>query len=90
MIDMLMWDNQVFLLLVAEMALFMLLVIPLPFSLRRRIFTYVIANGNRGRGERGLVRPASYNLGKGRCMLANTVKLASSPRIHSWQNYNTV
>lgn len=33
--------TQVFLLLVAEMALFMLLVIPLPFTLRRKIFTYV-------------------------------------------------
>ncbi|RYP44366.1 hypothetical protein DL768_009168 [Monosporascus sp. mg162] len=34
----------VFLLLVAEMALFMLLVIPLPFSLRRRIFTFISEN----------------------------------------------
>jgi hypothetical protein len=30
----------VFLLLVAEMTLFMLLIIPLPFTLRRRMFTY--------------------------------------------------
>ena len=41
MIDVLTVDDQVFLLLVTEMAVFMLLVIPLPFSLRRRIFTYV-------------------------------------------------
>lgn len=34
----------VFLLLVAEMALFMLLVVPLPFSLRRRIFTFISEN----------------------------------------------
>jgi hypothetical protein len=33
--------DQVFLLLVTEMALFMLLVIPMPFTIRRRIFTYV-------------------------------------------------
>ncbi|KAI1179102.1 B-cell receptor-associated protein 31-like-domain-containing protein [Nemania sp. FL0916] len=31
----------VFLLLVAEMALFMLLVIPMPFAVKRRMFTYV-------------------------------------------------
>ena len=29
----------VFLLLVAEMALFMLLIVPLPFTLRRKMFT---------------------------------------------------
>lgn len=34
----------VFLLLVTEMAVFMLLVIPLPFSLRRRIFTFISEN----------------------------------------------
>ncbi|KAM0808221.1 hypothetical protein AB5N19_08564 [Seiridium cardinale] len=34
----------VFLLLVTEMALFMLLVIPMPFSLRRRIFTFISEN----------------------------------------------
>ncbi|RYP15454.1 hypothetical protein DL767_010321 [Monosporascus sp. MG133] len=34
----------VFLLLVAEMALFMLLVIPMPFSIRRRIFTFISEN----------------------------------------------
>lgn len=28
-------------LLVAEMALFMLLIIPIPFTLKRRMFTYV-------------------------------------------------
>lgn len=28
-------------LLVAEMALFMLLVVPMPFAVRRKIFTYV-------------------------------------------------
>jgi hypothetical protein len=32
---------QVFMLLMAEMALFMLLIIPMPFSLKRRVFTYV-------------------------------------------------
>lgn len=32
----------VFLLLVAEMALFMLLILPLPFTVRRRMFTYVL------------------------------------------------
>lgn len=32
---------QVFLLLVFEMALFMLLIIPLPFNVKRKIFTYV-------------------------------------------------
>ncbi|KAK9420485.1 putative Endoplasmic reticulum transmembrane protein [Seiridium unicorne] len=36
--------DQVFLLLVTEMALFMLLVIPMPFSLRRRIFTFISEN----------------------------------------------
>lgn len=30
----------VFLLLVAEMGLFMLLIVPLPFTLRRKMFTY--------------------------------------------------
>jgi hypothetical protein len=34
----------VFLLLVSEMALFMLLVIPLPFSVRRKIFTFISEN----------------------------------------------
>jgi len=34
----------VFLLLVAEMALFMLLILPLPFSLRRRMFTFISEN----------------------------------------------
>jgi B-cell receptor-associated protein 31 len=34
----------VFLLLVAEMALFMLLVIPLPFSIRRKVFTFISEN----------------------------------------------
>ncbi len=34
--------TQVFLLLVAEMALFMLLVLPMPFAMKRRMFTYVI------------------------------------------------
>ncbi|RYP75298.1 hypothetical protein DL770_007447 [Monosporascus sp. CRB-9-2] len=34
----------VFLLLVAEMALFMLLIIPMPFSVRRRIFTFISEN----------------------------------------------
>lgn len=28
-------------LLMAEMALFMLLIVPMPFSLKRRVFTYV-------------------------------------------------
>jgi len=32
---------QVFLLLVAEMTLFMVLIIPLPFTVRRKLFTYV-------------------------------------------------
>lgn len=30
----------VFLLLVAEMGLFMLLIVPLPFTVRRKMFTY--------------------------------------------------
>ncbi|KAK3694881.1 B-cell receptor-associated protein 31-like-domain-containing protein [Podospora appendiculata] len=34
----------VFLLLVAEMALFMLLIIPLPFTIRRRMFTFISEN----------------------------------------------
>ncbi|TPX08386.1 uncharacterized protein E0L32_010116 [Thyridium curvatum] len=34
----------VFLLLVAEMALFMLLIIPMPFSLKRRMFTFLSEN----------------------------------------------
>jgi hypothetical protein len=32
---------QVFLLLVSEMALFMLLVVPLPFTIRRKMFTFM-------------------------------------------------
>lgn len=32
---------QVFLLLVGEMALFMLLIVPLPFAAKRKIFTFV-------------------------------------------------
>lgn len=34
-------NPQVFMLLMAEMALFMFLIIPMPFSLKRRVFTYV-------------------------------------------------
>ncbi|KAJ4297044.1 Endoplasmic reticulum transmembrane protein 3 [Collariella sp. IMI 366227] len=34
----------VFLLLVAEMALFMLLILPLPFAMRRRLFTFISEN----------------------------------------------
>lgn len=34
----------VFLLLVAEMTLFMLLIVPLPFTLRRRMFTFISEN----------------------------------------------
>ncbi|VBB71580.1 Putative endoplasmic reticulum transmembrane protein [Podospora comata] len=34
----------VFMLLVAEMALFMLLVIPLPFTMRRKLFTFISEN----------------------------------------------
>ncbi len=41
MMDLLMIDNQVFVLLVAEMSLFMLLVVPMPFTVRRKMFTYV-------------------------------------------------
>jgi B-cell receptor-associated protein 31 len=33
--------SLVFLLLVAEMALFMLLIIPLPFTIRRKMFTFI-------------------------------------------------
>lgn len=40
-LDLLTLYNQVFLLLVAEMGLFMLLVIPMPFTVKRRMFTYV-------------------------------------------------
>jgi len=36
--------SLVFLLLVAEMAVFMMLVIPMPFSIRRRIFTFISEN----------------------------------------------
>ncbi|KAK6065915.1 bap31 domain-containing protein [Seiridium cupressi] len=43
-LDLLTIFDQVFLLLVTEMALFMLLVIPMPFSLRRRIFTFISEN----------------------------------------------
>ena len=32
---------QVFLLLVSEMALFMLLIVPLPFTIRRKMFTFM-------------------------------------------------
>jgi B-cell receptor-associated protein 31 len=31
----------VFILLMAEMVLFMLLILPLPFTIKRRLFTYV-------------------------------------------------
>jgi len=34
----------VFLLLVAEMVLFMLLIIPLPFTIRRKMFTFISEN----------------------------------------------
>lgn len=34
-------NPQVFMLLMAEMALFMFLIVPMPFSLKRRVFTYV-------------------------------------------------
>jgi len=40
--DLLTVYNQVFLLLVAEMTLFMLLVIPMPFTVKRKMFTYVL------------------------------------------------
>lgn len=33
---------QVFMLLMTEMALFMGLILPMPFSVRRKIFTYVV------------------------------------------------
>lgn len=32
---------QVFMLLMAEMSLFVVLIVPLPFNLKRKIFTYV-------------------------------------------------
>lgn len=35
---------QVFVLLMAEMALFMLLIVPMPFTIKRRMFTYVITH----------------------------------------------
>ena len=85
MINILTVDDQVFLLLVTEMAVFMLLVIPLPFSLRRRIFTYV--NGWRG----PVLGIHTKNTGRGNeYQLTWVVMLASSRRIQSWQNYNTV
>ncbi|EHK97398.1 putative endoplasmic reticulum transmembrane protein 3 [Glarea lozoyensis 74030] len=34
--------SLVFVLLVAEMALFMLLIVPLPFTIRRRMFTFIV------------------------------------------------
>lgn len=40
-LDLLIVDNQVFVLLVAEMTIFMLLVVPMPFTIRRKMFTYV-------------------------------------------------
>ncbi|KAI1762339.1 B-cell receptor-associated 31-like protein [Hypoxylon sp. FL1150] len=43
-LDMLIVDNQVFVLLVAEMTLFMLLVVPMPFSVRRKMFTFLSEN----------------------------------------------
>ncbi|KAI2603800.1 B-cell receptor-associated 31-like protein [Hypoxylon fragiforme] len=44
MMDLLMIDNQVFVLLVAEMSLFMLLVVPMPFTVRRKMFTFLSEN----------------------------------------------
>ena len=38
---MLMYFLQVFLLLVVEMAIFMLLIVPLPFSMKRKLFTFI-------------------------------------------------
>lgn len=35
---------QVFMLLVAEMSIFMLLIVPLPFTIRRRLFTFISEN----------------------------------------------
>ncbi|KAK3396387.1 B-cell receptor-associated protein 31-like-domain-containing protein [Sordaria brevicollis] len=35
---------QVFMLLVAEMSIFMLLIVPLPFAIRRRLFTFISEN----------------------------------------------
>ncbi|XXH05496.1 tRNA-dihydrouridine synthase 3 [Hypoxylon texense] len=43
-LDLLIVDNQVFVLLVAEMALFMLLVVPMPFTIRRKMFTFLSEN----------------------------------------------
>lgn len=40
-VKMTLYYTLVFMLLMAEMALFMLLIVPLPFTLRRRMFTYV-------------------------------------------------
>jgi hypothetical protein len=37
------FPKQVFLLLVAEMVLFMLLIVPLPFTIRRKMFTFMCA-----------------------------------------------
>lgn len=33
--------SLVFVLLVAEMSLFMLLIVPLPFTIRRKLFTFI-------------------------------------------------
>jgi hypothetical protein len=46
----------VFLLLVAEMALFMLLIVPLPFTLRRKMFTYDPSLQSTIRRTRALLR----------------------------------
>ncbi|KAI2622520.1 B-cell receptor-associated 31-like protein [Hypoxylon sp. NC1633] len=43
-LDLLIIDNQVFILLVAEMTLFMLLVVPMPFTIRRKMFTFLSEN----------------------------------------------
>lgn len=34
------FKSQVFMLLMAEMALFMFLILPMPFTIKRRMFTY--------------------------------------------------
>jgi hypothetical protein len=70
---------QVFLLLVAEMALFMLLIIPLPFAIRRKMFTYVSQEAPR-QDKKPIVEEKSLRL---------THAPASSPKTRSWPRSNT-
>lgn len=56
-----MLGSQVFLMLVTEMALFMLLVLPLPFTWRRKIFTFI--------SESPIVAKLQYGMKVGPCQI---------------------